>query len=272
MKNSVFNFKRFGTCLLNDLRIAKNQFGLSMIILGLLPAISFFLFTLMLKMVTDDMESFRNFYSTGAFMLGTFVAVLAFPVKVYSRVASRKLGSGFILLPASTLEKFLSMLVVSLVAMPLAFMCVFCLCDGIMSLLFNSTYGDLLVGNFFKFVKFFKEEQIADPVYLRLAVGLVLSGFASGILTYLLGSVVFRTQPLGKTILACILIGIVFSIIGVEGYINADLYELSYTLDDDMAGLEAVMRRFFTFGYLSNGVTICALLGGIYYRIKTIQY
>ena len=52
--NNIFNFKRFVNYLRFDLRNAKNYYGLSMLVVGLLPVIVFAFSQILYWMVSKD--------------------------------------------------------------------------------------------------------------------------------------------------------------------------------------------------------------------------
>ena len=133
--DSIFSFKRFVKYLGYDIVNAKNYFGLSLLICGLMPAIVYLVFALFSLVFTGNVQGGGGFSQITSICISLVVVILCFPAKVYGSVTERRAGSSWTLLPASVFEKWLSMLVVCCMVLPLCFGVLFFGVDGIMSLI-----------------------------------------------------------------------------------------------------------------------------------------
>ena len=106
--NNIFNFKRFVNYLRFDLRNAKNYYGLSMLVVGLLPVIVFAFSQILYWMVSKDNVSLDFGLAFRCITLCIAVAIvnLTAPPKMYGRITERRCGSDWLLIPASTFEKW----------------------------------------------------------------------------------------------------------------------------------------------------------------------
>ena len=125
MKN-IFKLDRFGKFLAYDLNNTWNQYGLSLLIIGLTPTIVVLL-NYVMHLVFSGGESFP--FGLGVFLtivaIAVMVAIIAGPKKIYGHVTDKKAGSDYILVPASTFEKFSSMMVNVCVVIPIALFILF---------------------------------------------------------------------------------------------------------------------------------------------------
>lgn len=188
--NNIFNFKRFVNYLRFDLRNAKNYYGLSMLVVGLLPVIVFAFSQILYWMVSKDNVSLDFGLAFRCITLCIAVAIvnLTAPPKMYGRITERRCGSDWLLIPASTFEKWLSMLIITLVVVPVVMVVLLLISDTFLALLFPARYGEnvfsILDGqNLFRI-------DTGEGLVLNMVYPFYVSWVTSG-LAFLLGSVVF---------------------------------------------------------------------------------
>ena len=111
MKN--FEFNRFSKVVVRDFHNTSSLFGLSLLILMLLPLL-FWLFALAVQDDVVEVFNRRNFIQ-----LAVFLTAAISSMKIYNSCNLIGKGNYFAMLPASLCEKFTSMLLYSFIVCPL---------------------------------------------------------------------------------------------------------------------------------------------------------
>jgi len=263
--NNVFNIKRFGRYLGYDLNNVKNNYGISLLILGLMPIILYVCQKAIRLMFGGGLGEAGSI--TGYTALGIAVITLAcsFPYKVYGFITDKKKGTPWIMLPASTTEKFVSMALVSCVIVPLVFFAIFFASDFLMSLVFRNTYGKAIE---FGILPGTNLPDELDFLNLEVCMG---CNWVENILALLLGAVCFKKGKFPKTILCYIAFIIICLIVAFSIFGKASITseELRYMLED--ATPEGVARVIRTIVWVAYTVTIGGLGTALFLRLKTIK-
>ena len=265
--NDYLNIKRLGKCLAYDIRSAKNNYGISLIVIGLLP-VYLFLFDLLFNNVLGEESMPAHIF---ALVCASIIAVISFPVKTYGLLTEKKAGSQFLMLPASSLEKWISMLVVTCIVLPV---CLFILVfgsDAILSLLWPKLYGDSLL----KFISngINSLYEVTEGTLNIHFLPLSFLTWSCDILIFTLGALIFKKGKASKTILACMCLGTIisflsFKILGSWHFSYSDNFILSF---GDLE-LDGFIRRFNTLINISFMLILVPLLAGTYARIKTLKH
>ena len=274
--NNIFDIKRFGNYFLYDLRRAKNNYGLSLLILGLIPVILFVTYVLLtlIGLLFNSPAEGIGMMPEGMKFAGVFTAILVVLLgagaKIYGFVTEKRAGSDFLMLPASTCEKWLSLVLVVCIVLPVVLFALLYVSDGLLALVFPNTYGSSLAG----FIdKDFVEGLTAglmdkDGLYINLPAILFLN-WCENVLAFTLGAISFKRGKVGKTILCLFALGILFSTLMVllVGNTNIDS-------DQFISWFDSPDKAFSTANWILNIlyiVVIGGLLGGLYYRLRTIK-
>ena len=142
MKNDIFDFKRFGNYFVTDIKNAIANYGWSMIILILSGLIAYIVIGLLSTIATYSWQDILNgvgvewvhtdVYGRLTIMLIAFT-ILSFtaPTKCYGGLTDKNIGSNFILLPASRLEKFISMILMCCIVIPTVFLAGYLVVDSL---------------------------------------------------------------------------------------------------------------------------------------------
>ncbi len=210
--NNTFELSRFGKVLAKDLRNLIPTYGRVLLGLTLLP-MAFWLFNLIMEPFDYTSAETRQLY-----IMSIVVIVLAItPSFVYGNCNRMKKGIHFAMLPASKLEKYLSMIVVSLVVAPVAVMLAAALIDLLLTLLPFGSYREWLWST-----------QGTDYVQIEVAMMtgvdytlfyLLVSAVSTGGL-YMFTNTLFKKHKVISTILWCMLIGWVFSMVFMGVVVN----------------------------------------------------
>lgn len=268
--SNTFEIKRFWNYFKWDLRNAKDSYLLSLVICAAMP-LFFFIFYNLLNIILGA-DAFETFEVGKYFSLFTafFVVILTFPVKAYGRVTEKRYGTDWILTPASALEKTLSVILITCVVLPVLFFAMLGLWDFLLGALFPGTYGDAVVlklSTLWEDVSAVLEETFSGLESILNTT--IFTGWAGGILTYTLGSMFFKKAKIGKTILVCMAFGMLLStFLTAVGFTGLQAFAVDPTNIDDEQAVNMIKAYF----YISNGITLAALLAGIYFRIKTIKH
>ena len=205
------------------------------------------------------------------YVVSFIVAFLAFPVRHYGGLTDKKEGSAWLMLPASGFEKFLSMLLISCVAVPAVWLATMAATDGLMSLVFHSRYGGMALPALVSGLN----EILADvngetgvELFIGAKTGIWLN-WCADILFFALGAIFFRKNKIVYTFLSAMGIGILITLIG--GIIAASgNFELNIEPED--LSEDSLMRTLNLIIYALYVVEFALLDLGIYFRIKTLKH
>lgn len=277
--NNVFDIKRFWKYLCWDVRNAYNNFGLSLLICALLPAIAFvltFLGTLVMDPSRFAVADITMLIGDSTKIVMVFTAILitgiVFPARQYGILTDRKAGSTWLMLPASTLEKFLSILLVTCVVVPLCLAVMLYAFDAVMSLVpyYGQRACPLIIDTVRSAMDNLQGSDVSIDVNLPYVIYL---GFCKFILVYTLGALFFRKHKIAKTILVLIGLSFVmtalFSVLFFHG-----LSFNSYDVEAYFASLDVdKLPVYFNVVLNVANLLVFALLNlGIYFRIKTLKH
>ena len=294
MKNDIFNFQRFGKYFGTDIRTCWANYGLSLLTLSILSPVFFYIlstgFNLLLKSTWDGPDMGMRFF---VFCIAVACMVITMPVKCYGKITEKQYGSFWLTLPASRLEKFISMFLLTCIIVPVVGVAVFLGIDAIICA-FDHTCGSSLIAGAMKFIRkmgdvqeltmnFVDEnisiedatlvQQIIDQINSPLLYADELIGMT---LPFLLGAVFFKNSKTVKTILVLFAFSTAVSIVStpiMESWAS-NVFELR---NDDTA----VITRLFDNGFFKNLVLIdtisdaivnLALMAGVWFRIKTLKH
>lgn len=276
MKN-VFDFNRFGKFFTYELNNAKASCGLSLLILGLMPAIILsgqaifsFIFTHQFQPVGMEMKKVM-------LTICLFILVISLPVRLYGKLTEKKKGSDWLMIPASGLEKFLAMIIIVCIVLPLCFFVLFYGSDSILSVVFPNFYGSSLTSVHIHRFSLFGDygndfSGLIAPSRSGVIVLLLASLFIN-MLSFTLGAICFKRGKGGKTILCYFALSIILSILlvcifGHGGSINADDFE-SFIADMTPQKAQNFINTIINVPLI---LFLGGLLTAIYFRIKTIKH
>ncbi|MBO8484638.1 MAG: hypothetical protein IAB75_11105 [Bacteroidetes bacterium] len=253
MKNNIFSFSRFGRYCGSSLASICSGKGLSILAFGLIPVYVFVLDILFSSFGHDYQYMFASSRSAFFAITGA-IFVIWMPAACYGHITEKRAGSMFTLLPASSLEKALSMIINTMIIIPLSFLAIYFALDLLITLAVGSPVKDSIV------VYLFTEPLI--PV--KLSFTDMLLSAVNNMLVFLLGAVIFKRHKIAKTILVLMGISIVVSF-GVASVINAIGIDWVTSADFDM-------DRLFLWNTVWSCILCAALSAGIFFRIRKIQY
>ena len=271
--NETFNFQRFWTYFKYDLKQMWRNHSKAAILIGGASAM-FYVVWLMFSLV------FTQHWTTPPIEARVAVFILAFGilelymVRAYGYLTEKKAGSAWLMIPASRLEKFVSMLLVSLIVIPVLFFVVYFLTDGFLSLV-DPTYGKALmtgaVGAYNSLLQGLSSFSESSPITFtasNLAFPTIVGLFCN-FLYFLLCGICFKKNKLGSAIAILFGISLLFSLLaGV--FAPGIVRNIDFDLNEDQLAQWAVNLM-----NASTALTCLLTIGlgwGVWRRIKTIQH
>jgi hypothetical protein len=190
--SNTFDFKRFGQVLAKDWKNYFRNFGISLIVWCCIPVL-FWIATLVLDFEMDN-------GARAAIIASLVFSVLIFvPSKVYGKANLSRDGVGFAMLPATNLEKFLSMFLYCSVLTPLIV--------GLGSWAIDSLLYLLPFGGFTYYFVVLPKSKLGLLLVTIACYGLLFSSI------FVFGNMVFKKPKAGKTIAWGLLILFVLAMI-----------------------------------------------------------
>ena len=298
MKNDIFNFRRFGKYFASDLRTCRANYGLSLLTISLVFPIALYLIINVFHLI---MESTWNGPDLGlrffVFCVAMFCLIVTMPVKCYGKLTEKQYGSFWLTLPASRLEKFISMIIITCIIAPIAGFGIYLGIDAIICAI-DPTCGEGLMAtgiNYFRNASEFIDEiggmltlnfgNEKIPVEDRTLTmdilrqinnpWLYIDDFFAMSLPFLLGAIYFKKGKTVKTFLALAVIGTAASSI-IAPAMKEWAMRLAESSDAEMIVYNmfnsGLFRHFTLIDTISDTVVNIAILTGIWFRIKTLKH
>ena len=224
----IFDFKRFGKYFVSDFKGCVANYGLSLITISMLLYLICYVVTVSFGLIMNQgWEGLGLGTRATLFVIAMITLVITMPVKCYGKITEKQSGSFFLTLPVSRLEKFVSMLLMTVIIAPVTCIVLFLGLDTLIcnidktcgspllteisnlsSLIINlpkeiayeSAIGEI-PAEVAKFIK-----QMTNPwLYVDDIIGINL--------VFLLGAVWFRTGKTVKTFMAWTIFAIITSIV-----------------------------------------------------------
>ncbi len=261
----IFSFDRFLKYFKYDLVNAKSNFGLSLLILGFLPLMAFIVANLISIIFTGEWveNSIGTGISATSMSVAFIISSIILGLKLYGNLTDKKAGSNWIMIPASTFEKFLSMFLIVFIIVPACLAALLVISDLILSLL----PGYTSVSSWFKTIS----STLADNGFIVNYIPMMWLMWAQYALTFLLGAILFKRAKVGKTILWLFVIstflGLVFS--KIIGMTDMTQYFIRDATEMDMSNLQTRINWWLNISWIGWIVVLC---GGIFWRLKTIKH
>ena len=277
--NNTFSFNRFKNLLLKDGKMYIRNFGTSLIVWCCLNAI-FWIFNLLFGSETMPPVRF------GMLCTWTALAMMMVPSKVYGNANLSREGVGFAMMPASSLEKFVSMFVYCAIVTPIVVFFGGYLVDAFLSI--------FPFGGFEKPIRLYSINEIVQmindsegvaragemdfPIEQVFPIGVMRTTLYVGIIQwsaiFMLGNMLFKKHKAGKTI-ACYL-GISYLISMIMGlvFFNREIIERWIAKFDGMSTEQQIQwfQNATTWSMVVGIIIIVLLLFFTYRKIKTQKY
>ena len=271
--NEIFNFKRFWTYFKYDLKQMMRNHSKAAILIGGASAI-FYVVWVLISLVFAQQWSAPPIIGRAIVFYIAFAVLIIYLTRVYGHLTDKRAGSSWLMIPASRTEKFVSMLLIILVVIPVLFLAVYFLLDGFLSLV-DPTYGEALItgaaGLYTTAINFLTRMGEESPILLtptNLIFPTVISFFCN-CLYFLLCGICFKKNKIVGAFAILFGLSLVSSLL--TGLLLPNYLEhIQITADEERMAqwIVNVMNVSVAFTCL-----LTAGLGwGVWRRIKTIQH
>lgn len=271
--NEKFDFSRFWTYFKYDLKQMWRNHSKAAILIGGASAI-FYVIWLLFSLVFAQQWNTPPIVAR-VFVLGIAFAILElYQVRTYGHLTEKKAGSAWLMIPASKAEKYVSMLLVTLIVIPLLFFVVYFLIDGFLALV-DPTYGKALMtgamGAYTEIIEGLSALSNASPITVStpgMVVYLIIGLFCN-FLYFLLCGICFKKNKLVCAI--AILFGFSLLLSLLSGlFLPNYIQNIAGGMDE--AKLSEWMVRMLNISEAVTCLTTVGLAWGVWRRIKTIQH
>lgn len=264
--NNTFNFKRFGKYFCYDLRTAWQNAGISVIVISLMPLWFFLLDQLFSIVFNGHFTTITQRFVFVAYMMAIFFLIMFFPKQHYGSLTDKQKGSDWLMLPASRLEKFVSMLIVTCVALPLVAVALLTCSDLLLSAVFNQ-YDVPLISTMLDWTHRTLAEFHTDNVSLAISGPYAIwLNWCESVIVFTLGAVIFKRNKIVFTYLSLFAIAVVLALtLGICFKGNIDLDPSDFNED-------YLMRMLNVGIYVLYAIIFAVLDLALYFRIKTLKH
>lgn len=293
--NEIFNFHRFGKYFASDLKTCGANYGLSLLALTVLAPVAtelvFAGFSLLLDL---SWQGAGLGLRVGVFATAMLCMIVTMPVKCYGKLTDKQYGAFWLMLPASRLEKFISMLLICSIIVPALGLGMYLGVDALICAIDHTCNQSIVAGAFdlmdeittFKMnmggveVDVPKESIMAvenGSKFIRQVTNpwLYVDEVLCVSLPFLLGAICFKKGKTVKTFLAMAAFSMALSMFATPLMLSVmDKFTMAASEED-------AMRMMFESGFYNNLIWIdivsdTLLYGGIlvaiWFRIKTLKH
>ena len=289
MNNDVLNMNRFGRYLVTDIKNAIARYGVSLLVIATVALTGYLLVGFFTMIVGAGWQSMPVAGRLFMMVLSFIVLTISAPAKIYGFITDKKEGSSFLMVPASSLEKTISMILVCCVILPFAFFAVYLSLDQIICLI-DSKCGDSLImainnGQNFLFDTFqrlSRESNNVIPDYSSLTTPwMYFDDIAQGFLLFLLGALIFKSSKPAKTVGSLILISIALSMITTPIVMHGAIERFKEAAASNMTPEEIFesfpfiswsMKHAVLVDFISDTIVNIGLAIAIYFRVRKIKH
>ena len=276
--NNTFNIKRFGNVVRRDGMSYFQNFGWTLIVLWALPVIMWFL--TYISMETFDTGIISNRDTKISILM--WLSLMIVPSRLYKNYNDSRKGVVLAMTPASSLEKFLSMILYCVVITPIVYLIGALFIDTILALKPGTNPYDGFI------FKDFKGLLLPDLVHVgddemnrefaehildknRILINIIQFLYVSSI--FMFTNMLFKKRKLSKTIGILTLIGIILTIliVRIASDINVEFLD-DYTDEEISVFVNKVVDYFYSIMFCIYVTLSAVLLYFTYYKIKKQTY
>ena len=294
MKNDIFNFRRFGKYFTTDFRTCWANYGLSLLTNSLLsPLVLYVIIATINQIMHNTWDGPDIGLRVFAFAVAMICMVFTMPVKCYGKITEKQYGSFWLTLPASRLEKFISMILMTCIIVPVSGALLYLGLDALICA-FDHTCGQNLFAGGTELLQRMGEAKdvtlnlidesitIEDATLVQELVRqmnnpwMYIDEIFCFTLPFLLGAVFFKNGKTVKTFIALFAISTVTGMICSPIMTNWVMEMFNNLNEDPDAILQMFNNKLFKnlvlIDTVTDTVTNLALMAGIWLRIKTLKH
>ncbi|MBR1570965.1 MAG: hypothetical protein IJ651_09575 [Bacteroidales bacterium] len=272
MKNEVFDFGRFWNYFKFDLKQMWRNHSRPAIVIGGMGLIVYVIWVLMGLIFGGGVWQGPSLGARIVVMAVAFIVLMFYQTRTYGYLTDRRQGSSWLMIPASSTEKFVSMLLITLLVIPILFVVVFFCVDFILSIA-DPTVGQSILGAVFSAdLSALGDMSQSESMFMNFSKGpmaaLMVISLINNFLFFLLCGLCFKRYKILGAIGVTFAVEVVLSILG-SIFIPMFADNLVY-LEEESAFqmMNGVLNAVLVFSI----VVVLALAAGIFFRIKTIKH
>lgn len=283
--NNTFNINRFGKILKHD---GLNFFPNLILTLAILWAIPVIIYLFAALMPTEETkDAFDAMSRIDLISTLTSIALIIAPARLYRHCNDSRKGIGYAMLPASTLEKFLSMVFYCVVVTPIIYVAGALAIDSILAL-FQGPYEGFAAAYYFdRYAKldaiFTKDNAMLDASLLiffksispTFMIALSMLGTLTISSIFMFGNMIFKKHKTGKMLGILILLFIIFMIVFINLVANNEALANYFSQMNEEKMAEFIKHIIFVamnVGFYTEIIISALMLFGVYRKIKTQKY
>ena len=276
MVNDTFSAKRFGKYFKYDLKQLWHNNGKAAIALGFISVICYIVWVAFSLIISGVWQAPGLTARYAFFCLGVTILVF-YQTRTYGYLTEKKAGQSWLMIPASTLEKFVSMMIITVVVIPVAYLFSYLALDSLIGLLDHTSGGPLVAGygvileKFNSFLSAASEEGFKFNV-AAFAVPIDVQ-FVFNLLYFLFCGLCFKKWKI---------MGALGIMLAVEAVITPILSSLIFKYwtpaisandyQGDPAVINDILHQVAIYANVINAVLLIGVAVAIYYRLKTLKH
>ena len=281
--NNTLDINRLGKVIKHDGASFAQNLGLALIILWSIPVVIW-----LFSSLTPGNSQFDSYSRIGIISTLCKILLILAPARLYKYCNDSRQGIGYAMLPASTLEKFISMVFYCVIVAPIIYLVGALAVDSILAVI-GGPYQGFAIADYFNDLAQFKhmvsqKMMMGDEDYQLLAscfsptiiiLSKILSTLALSSI-FMFGNMVFKKRKTGKMIGILILWFIICMIIMVNYAANHEyLFESWFgNINEDNATyfITRLISISINVSLIFSAVVSVVMLWLTYYKIKTQKY
>ena len=272
--NETFSFKRFGTYFKYDITQLWRKHSRAVLLIGFSGVIAYVLCVLFSLLFN---QTYQAPGIVGRFVVFTVASIVLelYMTKFYGFLTDKKEGSDWILVPASKTEKYVSMLLNTIIIIPVAFLIVFLGTDWIICLL-DKTAGTALISSTSEVINSIqlgatdldelKEVGMSPVLFMIMAV----IGSWANYLYFLLCGICFKKNKIFYSILIIFAFSILMSTLSALVIPGIDFEAMLDNMSEEK--VKAYVKGFMTAVYIFTVIYAVGMGWGVWHRINTIKH
>lgn len=271
MKNEVFSGSRFWTYFKYDLmQMWRNHMraALGIGLAGLIVYVVWISFGL----IFNQVWAAPSLAARVVTFFTAFAILELYQTRTYGYLTDKRKGSAWLMVPASTFEKWLSMMVMTLIIIPVVFLVTFFAVDSLLCLIDPTCTGSILSkaseGMNVLQMKLGEANEFYETAWsLWMAVGIFIGSYCANFLFFLLCGLCFKRNKILGAFVIIFLLSLLSSIF--FGLFAGDFLEQNF---ESFSDAETSIRLYLNGTSIFTWIMALGLAGGIYYRLKTLKH
>lgn len=278
MINETFTFQRFWNYFKYDLKQLWHNNGKAAIMLGGISVICYVIWVLGSLVFTGSWQAPGIAARLVFFALGSIFLVF-YQTRTYGYLTQKQAGQAWLMIPASALEKAISMIIITVIFLPVAYIVSYLALDGIIALLDHTAGDAILVGwipaseSIGNALSAANEEGI--QFHLSALALPVVFQFMGNLLYFLLCGICFRKWKIASGLAITMAASAVFTPIFSHFALNTwapMLAEYGGGDGKDPVVILDFLNSVISWGTVVDFLIVVGLAIGIFYRIKTLKH